>query len=318
MTVVVPTQASANAHSVYEAEAIPNSVEYGWDVNDQGFVATGRAEVHRPMIWHEHRGNRIFDHHGGRLYDLNHHGDALASITGLGVIDAYVWTASGELLPIGNFGSRRYFHAGGINKWRMAVGALNDPTATMSWGFLWNDGKLINLYNLIGATSASDINDRGWVIVNIEGQGHNVWKMATGELVKLKVPTGSSAAPKSMNNLGQVVGYMSTGSDFDAVVWDENGDYTLLPPLPGGYYEQATDMNDFGVVVGVSHTAEGFQRAVIWQGGVPVELGTLPGYNVSIARAINNHGVIVGESRDGPAPSQPMRWLRASSSASNN
>ena len=98
--------------------------------------------------------------------------------------------------------------------------------------------------------------------------------------------------PKSINNLGQVVGYsISNSSAYHAVLWDK-GNKIDLGTL-GGSEAYASSINKAGQVVGFSKTSTGANHAVLWDKGNKIDLGTLGG-TYSFANSINNAGKVVG------------------------
>ena len=72
-----------------------------------------------------------------------------------------------------------------------------------------------------------------------------------------------------INNRGTAVGWSKAQNSIDtAVVWDDDGIPTALPPLPGELESFAYGINDAGQIVGTSQSSQGgvFRaRATIWR-----------------------------------------------------
>jgi uncharacterized membrane protein len=86
-----------------------------------------------------------------------------------------------------------------------------------------------------------------------------------------------------------------------AVVWNNKGTLTALPPLAGYDDSIAFAINARGQVVGQSLLNDGdSSMAVVWdRKGTPTALPPLPGDFDSTARGINARGEVVGDSWSG-------------------
>lgn len=101
---------------------------------------------------------------------------------------------------------------------------------------------------------------------------------------------GPDSVASGLNNLGQVVGTMSTGAAYHAFLFS-GGTLTDIGTL-GGQYSNAAAINDQGIVVGNSQSTSDFPyHGFTYAGGT---LSALPGENVQ-ANGINNAGTIVGQ-----------------------
>ncbi|MEZ4654962.1 MAG: FlgD immunoglobulin-like domain containing protein [Candidatus Eisenbacteria bacterium] len=113
--------------------------------------------------------------------------------------------------------------------------------------------------------------------------------------------------PYRMNEMSQIIGTQSLGSNQRAFVVNPGEPLAYLPLPPGMASSEASGINDLGVVVGrtSSFSSPEFSgRAIAWdpdgQGGYTYRLlGALPGQSISHATALNNVGDIVGYSSDG-------------------
>jgi probable HAF family extracellular repeat protein len=100
---------------------------------------------------------------------------------------------------------------------------------------------------------------------------------------------GAGSHASDLNNAGQVVGYMQTGSGNHAFVYT-SGVLTDIGTL-GGVGSGASAINDLGQVVGNSDTAGGADNGFLYSGGVMTALSAAP---QMWASGINNSGTIVG------------------------
>ena len=210
---------------------------------------------------------------------------------------------------------------------------------------LWRNGHIINLGTLGGANSgASGVNLRSEVSLSadtatLDPNGEDfcyngtfaqclaaIWK--NGKLTALPTlrgydrtehPIGNSQA-YDINDWGQVAGFSETDTfdlscatpgkpnqryQFEAVIWEPNGQPRPLRPYGGDTVAYAWGINNKGEAVGASGMCSntdpppGYQapmslRSVLWlKDGTPVDLGNLGGA-FSIATAINNRGEVVG------------------------
>src|SRR5205085_1213319 len=110
-----------------------------------------------------------------------------------------------------------------------------DPNAQRA--FLWQDGVMHELPTLNGGNSYADhINERGQVLGASDGQSV-LWD--NGAIIAL----GFGA--RAMNDRGQVVGDLNTGSTVHAVLW-EGGVVTDLGTLEGGDSSWARGVSNSG------------------------------------------------------------------------
>jgi probable HAF family extracellular repeat protein len=124
------------------------------------------------------------------------------------------------------------------------------------------------------------------------------------------LPTSSNAT--SINDAGQVVGYMNIAADpfrtVNHTFLYANGRVTDLGSLNGAQGSSVpAKINNSGVVVGYSTVKEKFgTSAFAWAGGQMYDLGALVAWGSSAAKDVNDAGDVVGTSQTAqtgaPAP----------------
>lgn len=234
-----------------------------------------------------------------------------------------------------------------FNDRRQVVGWMEVPDVSIMHAYVWDDGVVTDLGNLVGAPKWSttvDINDKGWVLGAASSTEMATFLWRDGELIDLGMPRGAPFAPAAINNRGQAVGWAwledaqphaflwqegrfrhlgefaaNDMNDRNQVVgarlvrpdyracWWQNGVRTDLR-VPG-VASYATEINDRGQIVGTYRTAAGHDRAFLWWRGRTTDLGTLGG-QISRAASINDRGQVVGYSETKDGVSHPFLWER--------
>ncbi len=127
----------------------------------------------------------------------------------------------------------------------------------------------------------------------------------------ITVPGATLVTPMGVNNLGQVVGGYSTGTDYDVFSFGSSNSFDITGVTQSGFYYsggsvstvapqgseliQASGINDSGSVVGYGSFSPNSEAAFVNQSGGTSMLNA-PGSSggFTTARAINNSGEIVG------------------------
>ncbi len=140
---------------------------------------------------------------------------------------------------------------------------------------------------------AEDINDSGTVALNYDGR---VGLVLTSDGTTTEVIGTRYLWNIAINNQGQIIG--STGSYFNAVFYDENGNpVPLQTGSPNIWTNGASDIDDSGNIVGGLYFVDsGNREAALWETEITltgVSLGTLGGDD-SYALGINNSQQVVG------------------------
>ncbi len=136
-----------------------------------------------------------------------------------------------------------------------------------------------------------------------------------GKMIDLGNVGGTYMWPIWINNQGQITGIMSTKNDanFHPFLWT-NGVLKDLGTL-GGASGQVSKMNDLGEVIGYAGTASGAFNAFIWREGKMQNLGTLGANSAAYAinnksQVVGTSGYTLNEDRAFLwEPGQPMREL---------
>lgn len=137
--------------------------------------------------------------------------------------------------------------------------------------------------------------------------------MQVGNPVSCGIFFPSTPIPKSLNNLGQWVGYrfLCPPNDLFSVPlwWSEETGVTIIPTPPGVTSAAARGMNDVGTVVGTFSTATHADWACVWlPDGQFIEIPPTGGNPpTSWAADVNNSNVVVGW-RKVPAGTWAFVW----------
>jgi probable HAF family extracellular repeat protein len=128
-----------------------------------------------------------------------------------------------------------------------------------------------------------------------------------GSLQILPTLGGGSAAAKSINRKGLVVGNAQTADhQTHAATW-ANGRVHDLGTLLGGDVSRAFDANDSGDIAGEANaTVNGKVHAVLWSRDRIHDLGILPGGSFSSAQAVNRKHQVVGFADDADGGSKAV------------
>jgi probable HAF family extracellular repeat protein len=164
-----------------------------------------------------------------------------------------------------------YSEAFGINDLGHVVGKSALGAATR--GFLWRDGRMIDLGALSGqvVSEAGAVNNTG-LVVGKSNFYPVTWKYdvanssSTPAIQQLPIPSGFfSAVPTAVNDSADVVGYAgSPNIDAHAILW-RNGQAIDLGVWLGGHYSVANGINNLGQIVGTGTIAgDNLDHALMW------------------------------------------------------
>jgi len=180
--------------------------------------------------------------------------------TGLPTVAAFLWR-KGKMIDLGNFGGT-FTGITQINNRSQVIGTSNLPGDEFSDPYVWEDGKLIDLYtDTVGANVifAEALNDAGAIV-------------------------GAAAFPDH---------------PFDAYVW-KDGVATDLGVLSGDCFSWAFVINSMGQIAGQSFSCPdaATARPFLWQDGTMFDLNELvhpaPDLKFTQAFVINDRGEIGG------------------------
>jgi probable HAF family extracellular repeat protein len=178
--------------------------------------------------------------------------------------------------------------------------------------FLWEKGVMTDLgtlgqgivYDRIN--EANGINNRGQIVGGsyTELGKHHAFLWENGIMTDLGHLGGDYSRAMDINDVGQVVGYSTTGITTRAFLW-EHGVMTDLGALSGGDsgYSHAYGINNLGQIVGNSRFEYpypycGGWHPFLWEDGTMIDLGELAYCRVGTAFDINDLGQVVGYSQD--------------------
>ena len=164
-----------------------------------------------------------------------------------------------------------YSEAFGINDFGHVVG--NGALGTLTRGFLWRGGRMIDLGALSGqvVSEARAVNNTG-LIVGKSNFYPVTWKYevanlnSTPSIQQLPIPSEfPSAQPSAVNDSGDVAGHAgSPNIDSHAILW-RNREAIDLGIWPGGHYSVATGINNIGQIVGTGTVAgDNLDHALMW------------------------------------------------------
>ena len=216
------------------------------------------------------------------------------------VIHAFLWNGSNQI----------DIHTSGEDSYTFG---MNDLDEVAGWyvtlgkdvAYVWSNGTRISLGFLGGDESrAISINNAGQAIGYAESANGNdrafVWSDANGNKVSdpgemVQLPdNGISSAATAINELGQIVGFVSTPTiTRQPVVWNDTSSFTTLPIPSGETSAEISSINNLGEIVGFAGS-----HALLWQDGTVYDLNTLigdhPEWLLRRAASINDDGWIVG------------------------
>jgi probable HAF family extracellular repeat protein len=196
----------------------------------------------------------------GQVIGISYTNSTPNPATKVPTLDPFLWTKDKGMIDLGTLGGT----SGGpnaLNNRGQVIGASNLAGDQISDPFLWNDGKLIDLFtNTIG---------------------------------------GNPVTANAINDVGEIVGGGAFSNRvFDAYLW-RNGAASDLGTLNGDCFSEAIAINSRGQVVGNSVSCDGSrQRSFLWEKGLMVDLNTLIPPNSALelveTLAINDGGEVTG------------------------
>jgi probable HAF family extracellular repeat protein len=242
--------------------------------------------------------------------DIGENGEVVGyyNVCTVGPAIPFVWTENGGFvsldLPAG-------FSTGTIrgidDQTGWLVGSTDGPGTDGPYATVWQNGQPMVLGTLPGGNYSSAFASANGRIVGRWGNdstgdpGLQAFLWEDGVMTDLAADLGTPVAEaRDVNEVGQVVGWMGTGSlsDARAFIW-EAGQVTDLGPVPGGFTSEAWAANSSSEVVGSGQwvdpqTGDEFLRAFVWHDGEMVNIGTVQGFLQSGARDINDAGLVIG------------------------
>lgn len=195
----------------------------------------------------------------GEVAGISYTNSTANPTTGLPTVAAFLWR-QGKMIDLGNFGGS-FSGIAEINNRGQVIGTSNLPGDEFSDPFLWDDGKLIDLY-------ASTVGGNPYTV-------------------------------NAINDAGQLVGAGAFADHpYDAYLW-KKGLATDLGFLEGDCYSEAFVVGSKGQIAGQSYPCElNSRRPFLWQDGTIFDLNELilaaSGFRFTQAFVINDRGEIGG------------------------
>jgi probable HAF family extracellular repeat protein len=219
-----------------------------------------------------------------------------------GLNHAVIWQ-NGTITDLGSLALKCSSAALSLNNGGQVVGWSEVSPGAAIHAVMWQNGTITDLGVLQGNnySMAVDINDSGQVIAESLTQASNgaisavggfIWQ--NGALTDLGSLGGGGTSPQGINNLGQVVGFSLTQTNYHGFLW-QTGTMTDLGAL-GGSFSSAFDVNDSGQVVGFASDASSNIHSFVWQSGVMTALPNLGTGSNHDVLYINNAGQAAGSS----------------------
>lgn len=223
----------------------------------------------------------------------------------LGANLAYVWTPETGLVTLSIPGSDESYAQG--TSVGYVVGHYDNPSDNYTLiGFIMQGKELIGIRPPAGGAgcTAWGVNNVGQVVGETGlpppagGVEAFLWESGVMTIIDPSPTAGSIAL--DVNDMGVIAGYFGDTAPSQPTsrgfIWDD-GDLTVLPPVPGGLTSTAVAINGAGQVVGgglVPSPAGLVSHPLLWTDGVMTDIGLLPGFDRCSAVDINDHGAVVG------------------------
>ena len=224
--------------------------------------------------------------------------------TYLGDVRLTLWSG-GTGVDLGNIGEDvRLSRPEGINNRSEIIGFKSFSAAPgVPESFHWSAGTGLRALPLPASASggfANDINDQGRIVggATVGGFFRTIaeWPSASQSAVITPPPFGwTNARASAMNEVGDVVGWTSTGVVFGFSSFRAFGGSYSAIGIPTGFAGAiATSVNDLGVVSLDAYGSPTF-GGFLWSAGTFTQLSApiLPGSRVTAARFINNVGDVL-------------------------
>jgi probable HAF family extracellular repeat protein len=191
------------------------------------------------------------------------------------------------------------------------LGTLGGPNSGVEWPVKNNKGVVSGIAETDTANPLGEAWSCSAFFPTVTGDICFGFRWQNGVMTALPTLGGYDSYAAGVNGRGQIVGWAeNTVEDptcvapqveqFEAVVWEPDGQMHQLPPYTGDPDSAATAINDQQQVVGISGTCDvavgafSAAHALLWQNGEPVNLGSLGGVAWNTPTEINSAGEVVG------------------------
>lgn len=206
---------------------------------------------------------------------------------------AFLWK-KGRIEDLDNRTNTFVSAATGINNQGECVG-------TNGKACLWKGGHCQSLGTLPGnhfsgaLSIANSINDKGQVCgFSDTPNNHHAFLWQKGTMTDLTPGQDEESVALSINNQGQMVGWIQKLPHLEQAAYWSQGKTTLLGSLPRGTLSDANCINNAGQIVGNVNVLFGKEQTFLWTSKQGMVRLNAPGGGNSKASGINNRGQIVG------------------------
>jgi probable HAF family extracellular repeat protein len=302
-TVVLAVQASVTLAGVqYTVTDLGLGVAYG--INSTGQIVGQNGAGHAFLY-----SNGAMTDLGGsysQAYGINNSGQVVgAAISSRGMMNPFLWSASGGMQDLGTLGGGWNSYAYSINNSGQVVGTSQLTSDFYNHAFLWSaSGGMQDLGMLGGGCDrvGTGINDSGQVVGSGGPFDHAFLWTASGGIQDLgTLPGGIESGATGINNSGQVVGWSFTMGikSAHAFLWNASGGMQDLGTVSGTSGSYRLGINNNGQVVGNADSSLGYNDPFLWTAGGGRQnlnglIDTNSGWVLEGASAINDLGYIVG------------------------
>jgi probable HAF family extracellular repeat protein len=252
-----------NGTSIEDLGRLGELNNYALNINARGDVVGFSQESNGTHAFLFRNGDRValsaFDGMNSYGFGINGISDIVGAVETTGGTEA-ILLHDGQMVKLGTLGGTNSY-AYDINLVMQIAGASLTPTNTEMNAFLWQEGRLSNLNDLIEPGSqwslreARCINESGeiagWGLLNGTERG---FMFKSGDVIDLGIlPGGTNSYALGINNSNEIVGASSTASGLHGFLWEGGKirDLNALAPLaPDWELVEALGINDSGQIAG--------------------------------------------------------------------
>ena len=237
-------------------------------------------------------------------YSVNDSGIAVGrGFTSMANFFAVVWKSNGAAVVLASLPGQVGSTANDLTSGKTVVGTSFTNTGA-AHPVLWIGNTVTRLADLGGSAGATGMNDNGVIAgYAIVGGKYHAVRWDNGVIQDIHPAGYSSSRGRDVNQLGDIVGYVSDGTDSTGYIWSHDGSQHLMGVLPGTTSSDSHGSNTAGMAVGVS-TDGNDSTAFTWTLANGIQSAGFGGTR-SLAYHANAKGRVVGWSYITGATSGP-------------